>query len=132
MDNWDKFIKFIEEVRAGAFATVDGDKPQVRAVVFSFLDEKNVMYTTTGFRNRKVEQIRNNPNVSFFIWKDHTFFRGGGEAEIINDVMLKKRILDKNPRLKNHYPLGPEDPKYCLIKIKINNLEMNIPETNNE
>ena len=126
MIDWNKFVDFIKENRAGALATIDGDKPYVRAVVFVSLDEENVVYTTTANDSQKALQIRKNPNISFFIWKEHDFFRGEGKAEIISDLILKKRILDINPRWKKHYPLGCEDPKYCLIKININNLETHI------
>jgi len=128
LSDWDIFTNFIEENSAGALATIDGDKPQVRAVVFVALDEKNIIYTTTVSDSQKVNQIKKNPNISFFIWKEHTFFRGGGKAEIINSLDLKQKILDKNPHWKKHYPLGSKDPKYCLIRINISNLQKHIPE----
>ncbi|MBU3904942.1 MAG: pyridoxamine 5'-phosphate oxidase family protein [Nanoarchaeota archaeon] len=130
MSDWGIFTSFIKENRAGALATIDGDKPQVRAVVFVSLEEENVIYTTTNVNSHKVVQIQNNPNVSFFIWKEHDFFRGEGKAEIINDLALKKRILGINPRWKKHYPLGAEDPNYCLIKINIDNLEAHFSKVN--
>jgi len=123
MEKWNDFIKFIEDVKAGALATVDGDKPQVRAVVFVPLGEEGVVYTTTDCKSRKMHQIRKNPNVSLFIWKERKFFRGEGKAEVSEDLDLKRKILEKNPRWKKYYPLGPKDPSYCLIKIRVTRLE---------
>ena len=122
MENWNNFVNFLEEVRAGALATIDGNKPQVRAVVFVPLNEEGIIYTTTSYNSNKVIHIKNNPNVSFFIWRERTFFRGEGQAEISKDLKTKKKILDKNPRWKKYYD-GVNDPNYCLIKIKINKLE---------
>jgi general stress protein 26 len=130
--NWNAFTKFIETNREGALATVDDDKPHVRAVVFVSLDEENIIYTTTSVSSRKVKQIRQNPNVSFFIWKDHSFFRGEGKAEISEDESLKDRILIRNPQWKAHFPLGSKDPDYCLIKIKINKIENNVEKRQNK
>jgi uncharacterized pyridoxamine 5'-phosphate oxidase family protein len=123
MKDWDAFVKFIEKVKAGALATVDGDRPQVRAVVFVPLGEEGIIYTTTDCKSKKISQIRKNPNVSLFIWKERKFFRGEGKAEISEDLDLKRKILEKHPEWIRHYPLGPEDPCYCLIKIRVSKLE---------
>jgi len=122
MENWNNFVKFLEEVKVGALATADGDKPQVRAMVFVSLDEEGVIYTTTSCKSNKIIQLNGNSNVSFFIWKERSFFRGEGQAEISKDLGTKKKILEKNPRWKKYYG-GIEDPDFCLIKIKISKLE---------
>lgn len=128
MENWDAFVKFVKEVRAGALATVDGNKPHVRAMVFTPLGEEGIIYTTTNCSTGKVNQIRKNPNVAIFIWKGHSFFRAEGKAEISEDLAVKKKILDVNPAWKKHYPGGAEDPNYCLIRIEITRLEKNLEE----
>ncbi len=118
MKNWKKFVKFVEENKYGAIATIDGEKPQVRAMVILTLDKEGIIYCVTNCASNKVKQIENNSNVSVYIWRDHDFFRIEGVAEISNDVTLKKQILDKNPIFLKHYS-GPEDKKMCVIKIKV-------------
>lgn len=123
MENWNAFIKFIADVKAGAIATVDGNRPNVRAMVFVSLGENGTIYTTTGRSTRKVKEIERNPNVSIFMWKGHSFFRAEGKADVSEDIGMKRKILEKNPEWKKYYPGGAEDPDFCLIKIRVTKIE---------
>jgi general stress protein 26 len=123
MKNWETFVNFLKDVKVGALATVDGKKPNVRAVVFVSLEEKNTIYTTTSFSTKKVKEIKENPNVSIFFWKGDDSFRIHGKAEIIENIDMKKKVLEAFPKWKDHYPLGSSDPNYCLIKINISEIK---------
>lgn len=125
MKDWDKLVKFLKENRYAVLATVYGDKPVARAMVFVTMGDAGVVYTATTSGSNKLKQIQKNNNVFVYVWKDHDTFKIAGTAEILTDSETKRRILETNPIWGKHYS-GPNDPKMTVIKVNIKNLTTNI------
>ncbi|MFX1457767.1 MAG: pyridoxamine 5'-phosphate oxidase family protein [Promethearchaeota archaeon] len=84
---------------------------------FANQDNKFLIYISTNTSSSKIDHIKENPKISVYFCEPEDF-KGvmfGGDAEIIDDVELKKQIwLDWWTR---YYPKGLEDPDYTLIKL---------------
>lgn len=63
----EKILEVMGGVHVGAVATVDQGKPAVRFMALTGQDDLSIVAaTTTG--SRKVEQIKNSPDVAISIW----------------------------------------------------------------
>ncbi|MFW9897592.1 MAG: pyridoxamine 5'-phosphate oxidase family protein [Candidatus Thorarchaeota archaeon] len=84
---------------------------------FANQDNKFLIYISTNTSSSKIDHIKKNPKISVYFCEPEDF-KGvmfGGDAEIIDDIELKKQIwLDWWTR---YYSQGLEDPDYTLIKL---------------
>jgi general stress protein 26 len=85
---------------------------------FNGLDNEYEIYISTNTSSSKTEHIKNNPKISVY-YCDPDEFKGimfGGEAEIISDINIKKKVwLDWWTK---YYPEGLKDPDYTLLRLK--------------
>jgi len=122
-----KMVEIIKKAQNFAFlATCDGDQPRVRPMA-TMLDDDMSVWMATSAKSRKVQQIKKNPKVSL------TFVvppQGDqavtilGEAVIVKDMEEKKKVwkLAAYDPLR-FWPDGPETEDYCVLKIKIKQIE---------
>jgi general stress protein 26 len=85
--------------------------------LFAEHNEDFLIYMLTGHSSDKMEQIRANSKVSVYFCNSaelHTFLLIGN-AEEIDDPDLKKRIWQDE--WKMHWPGGPEDPEFIILKL---------------
>lgn len=85
--------------------------------LFAEHNEDFLIYMLTGHSSDKMEQIRANSKVSIYFCNSaelHTFLLIGN-AEEIDDPDLKKRIWQDE--WKMHWPGGPEDPEFIILKL---------------
>jgi general stress protein 26 len=83
---------------------------------FTNQDNKFVIYISTK-SSSKIEQIKKNPKVAIYYCEPEEF-KGvmfGGDAEIIDDIELKKKIWLE--WWTKYYSEGVEDPDYSLLKL---------------
>ncbi|MHA2281739.1 MAG: pyridoxamine 5'-phosphate oxidase family protein [Promethearchaeota archaeon] len=84
---------------------------------FAYQDNKFVNYISTNTSSSKITDIQKNPKISLY-YCDPDDVKGvmfGGDAEIIDDLDLKKQIwLDWWTK---YYSEGLEDPDYTLLKL---------------
>jgi len=85
--------------------------------LFAEHNEDFLIYMLTGHSSDKMEHIRANSKVSVYFCNSaelHTFLLIGN-AEEIDDPDLKKRVWQDE--WKMHWPCGPEDPEFIILKL---------------
>jgi pyridoxamine 5'-phosphate oxidase len=97
-------------------ATVEGDKPHVRAMGMVKADETGIYFQ--AWKNKDVhKQIEKNPNVELcYNTKDGKQIRVSGKFEIVEDLALKKEVEVKRPFMT---PTIKEKGGYDIVAIYV-------------
>ena len=116
------YIQFAAENRICYLATMNGDQPRVRAFLLWFADESGFYFETQAPKAVcKQAQAHSPVEVCFYNGEaDLTkskMMRVAGEAEFLDDVALKTRLLEDMPFLKDFGSGKPEDPFYQIFRI---------------
>jgi general stress protein 26 len=130
-----KILSKFQGPTLSALSTIMEDgKPWVRYVT-PFADENLTFWMATFIHSRKVDQIRNNPEVHITtgVVDPQTadyYLQIQGRAEVLTDEETKKRVWFDE---LNGIFSGPGDPNYCVCKItpyrvEIQEMGMNPPE----
>jgi len=107
-------------------ATVSGDKPWVRYVMVYNADDNLNLFCSTSLKSRKVEHIRENPNVHLTLGWNHIENKGPyiqyeGKAVIHTDPEIKKKHW--HPALEDFFRT-PENPDYCILEFSPDYVEV--------
>jgi general stress protein 26 len=106
-----------------AVATIREGKPSVRYMSVIGLEDLTLIGTTRK-ASRKVEQIKNNPNVALAIWSGKDFgdpyVMIQGKAEIHEDLETKRKYW--YPVMEPYFQ-KPENPDYVIVKFNPNGIE---------
>ena len=100
----EEIFEFLKENHLCFMATVDGNKPRVRAMDTYRADDDGIIYYTN--KNKDVyKQIAANPEVEicYHDAKKSTIVRVSGRMESLEDLELKKEIIETLPFLKEIY-----------------------------
>ncbi len=112
-------IKFANDNPSSYLATVEGDQPRVRGMLMWFANETGFYYNT-GATKDLYKQLQANPKVElcFFDPKSQNLrmMRITGEAEFVEDIELKKKIIEARPFLKQ-WGLTAESPGLILFRV---------------
>jgi uncharacterized pyridoxamine 5'-phosphate oxidase family protein len=96
-------VKFANETPVCYLATMDGDQPRVRALGFWFANDKG-FYFQIGAMKDMYGQLQANRKVEACFWQpgeaSGTMMRVAGEVEFLDDLKLKKKVLEDRPFLK--------------------------------
>lgn len=111
-----QITKHLNDNRVGQFATVKNGQSIMRPFHFLFVkDEK--FYFMTNNRKEVYKQLRANPTASFIsMSNDMQFVRIRGAVEFVNDLELKKEILQKEPIIAGVYKTA-DNPEMELFRI---------------
>jgi len=98
-----ELLQVLKDGAMGAFATVNGGKPDVRPWQFQFIQDGKLYFCTAN--NKDVyRQMQENPYVAFTTTTDNFItVRIYGKAVFVNDRDIKEKILAKQPGIKNIY-----------------------------
>ncbi len=96
-----EIIEFINSNPACNIATAENNVPHVRGVFIYRADEKGIIFHTGNMKDL-YRQLNDNPNVEFsFLNNDKNIqVRVAGRAVLLQDMDLKKEIVDNRPFLK--------------------------------
>ena len=115
----DEYIKFANENPIGFLATVDDKQPRVRGFQLWYADKSGLYYSSAAGKDI-YKQLKTNPKVEVCFFnpksKDMQQMRVTGTVEFINDIEMKKKLLDARPFLKQA-GLTPENPGLILFKV---------------
>jgi general stress protein 26 len=120
MELQQKIFQALSDSRTGSFATVTPEgKPWVRYVMLTSQEDLTLSFAT-GLNSRKVQHIKNNPEVHILCGIDANHPNGDcvqiqGVAEISVDEKQKHAFWNKNFEM---YFSGPDDPNYAVVIIK--------------
>ena len=101
--NKTEIIAFLNANPVFHLATVDGNKPRVRGMYLYQADENGILFHTGKMKDLHKQLIVNqNVEMSFNNGKFENLIqvRISGTAELIEDMELKKEIVQKRPFLK--------------------------------
>ncbi len=112
-------IKFANETPVCYLATIDGNQPRVRALGFWFADDKG-FYFQIGSVKDIYGQLQANRNVEACFWQPGestgTMMRVAGEIEFLDDLELKKKVLEDRPFLKE-FGMTFDHPGLIIFRI---------------
>eukprot|EP00766_Chilomastix_caulleryi_P000826 gnl/Chilomastix_caulleri/1804.p1 GENE.gnl/Chilomastix_caulleri/1804~~gnl/Chilomastix_caulleri/1804.p1 ORF type:complete len:137 (+),score=32.38 gnl/Chilomastix_caulleri/1804:99-509(+) len=87
----------------GMFATIDGDKPDVRGWQLQFIEDGKFYFCTSTMKN-VYKQMQENPNVTFHVESGEYVFRISGKAILVIDDEENKRVHEHiNDSVKEIY-----------------------------
>ena len=106
--NKTEILAFLNANTTCYLATVEGDKPRVRAMGMVKADDENGVIIETGIFKDVYKQMVANPNVElcFYNAKDGVQIRVSGAVEPVDDIELKKEIVVQRPFLKERVEKG--------------------------
>ena len=112
-------VKFANETPVCYLATMDGDQPRVRALGFWFANDKG-FYFQIGAMKDMYGQLQANRKVEACFWKpgetSGTMMRVAGEVEFLDDLKLKKKVLEDRPFLKE-FGMTFDHPGLIIFRI---------------
>ena len=99
--NKTEILEFLNANPTCYMATVEGDKPRVRAMGMVSADEDGIIIQTGTYKDI-YKQLSANPNVElcFFNEKDGIQIRVSGPVEVVDDIKLKEKIVEQRQFLK--------------------------------
>jgi general stress protein 26 len=125
--------KLADGTRPGVLATVDEHgMPHVRWMATLSLRDWPLLYTITSPTSRKVEHIRNNPNVSWMFSNE--------EMNVIVNIRGKARIADDFGKMQHVWKLledkskayflsiAADGPGFAVIETEIEDIDCIVPK----
>jgi pyridoxamine 5'-phosphate oxidase len=94
-----EILEFITKNPVGFMATVDGDKPHVRAMGTYRADENGIIFSMQSPKD-VYKQLVKNPETEICYWAEGTQIRVSGRMEEIKDIKIKEEIVEARPFYK--------------------------------
>jgi pyridoxamine 5'-phosphate oxidase len=94
-----EILAFINKNPTAYMATVEGDKPHVRAMGTFRADENGIIFSMQSPKD-VYKQLVKNPEVELCYYAEGVQIRVSGRMEQITDVALKNGIIEKRPFYK--------------------------------
>lgn len=115
----EEVLKFINKNRIFSLATVDGKQPHVRNMMLFRADEKGIIFVTGKYKDL-YKQLKTNPAIEmcFFSQEQGTQIRIEGSVEILDDMDLKKQVVEVFTFLK---PIVESQGYEVLICYRVKN-----------
>ncbi len=122
---WTKFQDF----PCVYLATEEGNQPRVRPVTLIYFGEK--LWISTGTKDAKIRQLRQNSNIEFCMPFDTEenagYVRVAGCVKIVKDEKIKCAVADHLDFFYDHWE-SHDDPNYTLLQITPEEIEYLSPE----
>lgn len=113
----EEILKYLKEGASGAFATVGNGKPDVRPWQFQFEEDGKFYFCTANTKN-VYKQLRETPFAAFTVTtNDYVTVRLSGEVMFINDLNLKKKIIERQEGIKKIYK-SADNPIFEVFYIE--------------
>ena len=113
----EEVLEFINKNPLFSLATVEGNLPRVRIMMLYRADENGIIFITTTLK-AVYKQLQANPAIEmcFYNQKEFRQVRIEGNVEILDDLELKKEVVEKLSFLK---PLIESKGYEVLICYKV-------------
>ena len=114
------YVTFANEHPVCYLATAEGDQPRVRALMMWYADNTGFYFQSQSVKalckqldkNQKVEVIFHAPEEN-----GGKVMRISGKVEFIDDNVVRAKVLDERPFLKEMGIKDPENPLLAVFKI---------------
>jgi pyridoxamine 5'-phosphate oxidase len=94
-----EILAFITANPVGFLATVEGNKPHVRAMGTYRADENGIIFSMQSPKD-VYKQLRKNPEIEVCYWANNVQIRVNGKVQEITDKDIKNEIVEKRPFYK--------------------------------
>jgi len=94
-----EILAFITKNPVAFMATIDGDKPRVRAMGTYRADENGIIFSMQSPKD-VYKQLVKNPETEICYWAEGTQIRVSGRMEEIKDTKIKEAIVEARPFYK--------------------------------
>ncbi|MGF3522003.1 MAG: pyridoxamine 5'-phosphate oxidase family protein [Candidatus Bathyarchaeia archaeon] len=133
--NYETCIKFANENPVSFLASIDEKgQPHVRGFLMWYAD-KTGFYFHTGTMKQVYKQLKANPKVEICFFNNKQqggiMMRLTGEVEFINDLNLKKKLLEDRQFLKS-WGFTAESPELAIFRVAKGEAHFWTMETNFE
>jgi uncharacterized pyridoxamine 5'-phosphate oxidase family protein len=117
------FVSVLEENPNGVLATQNGAKVKTRIFQYLFTEGKRVYFCTSS-QKPVYTQLLAAPFVSFCTYGKNfsPVLSVNGRAVFVDDLKLKNRALDENPKIKEIYKSG-SNPTFRVFYIDVEEIE---------
>ena len=106
-------LEFLNSHIEGVLATVDGDRPCLRA--FQIMkQEGHILYFSTSAEKAVYKELRSNPNVEVLAYAGNISVRCSGMVNFNVEDDVKRWIYDNNPVLSRLYTSYDKLEYFCL------------------
>lgn len=109
-----EILDFITKHPTAFMATVEGDRPHVRAMGTYRADENGIVFAMQSPKD-VYKQLVKNPETELCYWAEGVQLRVGGRLEEVTDLALKKEIVEK----RTFYKPGVEKEGWGYIGVFI-------------
>ena len=120
--NFGDCIEFAQENKVCCVATTQDDQPRVR--VMSLWRAQADGFYFCGLAPKNIyKQLRDNPKVEVCFYNNLGVSEGAkvmrvtGKVEFLDDLELKKQVLEDRSKYKNYGTGEPDDPTYPVFRI---------------
>ena len=110
-------LAYITANNIGYLATIEDNKARVRAMDTFRADEKGLIFYTSKTKN-VYKQMAKNPEVEVCYFAKGTQVRVRGKIEMIEDLVLKKEIVNNRPFLGSYSEEDYKDMAVLQLKGK--------------
>ncbi len=107
-------IEFLKEHRNSVLSTVNGDEPSSRIMYIAQIDDDGTIWYASGKSSSKMSHISANPKVCVAVSTNNKDLRVFGNAEIIDDPVVKSNLWQ--PTWTTYFK-GADDPEFSIIKV---------------
>jgi pyridoxamine 5'-phosphate oxidase len=94
-----EILEFITKNPTSFLATTDGKKPHVRAFGTFRADEKGIVYFTQSAKDVYKQMVKY-PDIEACYWANGVQIRVAGKVTAVEDMAIKKAVVEKAPFLK--------------------------------
>lgn len=94
-----EILAFITANPVGFLATVEGNKPHVRAMGTYQADENGIIFAMQAPKD-VYKQLRNNHEIEVCYWANNVQIRVNGKVQEVTDKAVKNEIVEKRPFYK--------------------------------
>jgi len=124
----EEVYEFMKNLEVVSMATVEGDQPRAR--IMALISHNDNYWCCTIASRPKMEQFKENNKFEFcsIIRKNENLgsIRALGKARIIQDFEVKKELSKAIPFFSGYWK-DYTDPKFGLIRLDINKIEVQSP-----
>ncbi|AOZ94650.1 pyridoxamine 5'-phosphate oxidase family protein [Paenibacillus crassostreae] len=113
-----EITKILDRNKICSLATIEGNKPKQRYMVL--FNEGLSLHLATDLRTHKVEELKNNPNISLLLGYEIGGTKDSLEIEGTCSISTNDSLKEKvwNDDLKEWFD-GPKDPNYGILDVHI-------------
>ena len=112
----EKAAQIVARAQIITVASVDENGyPRPVPIVKLKAEEGGAIYFSTGTSSAKTAHFRANPKAGISIVEEGNSVVYTGEIEIVADEAVKRALW--GDWMKEHFPLGVDDPEYCVLKF---------------